>query len=48
MGFVTIVSGIASTGEAYGLKTLDAALVLYWISVGTSKTPRLSFARRQH
>lgn len=34
MGLVTIVSGIAATGEEYGLKTLDAALVLYWITVG--------------
>lgn len=37
MGLVTIVSGIAATGEEYGLKTLDAALVLYWITVGESK-----------
>lgn len=36
MGFVTIVSGIAATGHEYGLNTLDAALVLYWISVGAS------------
>ena len=38
MGLVTIVSGIAATGEEYGLKTLDAALVLYWITVGESKS----------
>ncbi|GAA6008114.1 hypothetical protein JCM10207_007034 [Rhodosporidiobolus poonsookiae] len=36
MGFVTIVSGIASTGHEYGLATLDAALVLYWITVALS------------
>lgn len=35
MGLITIVSGIAATGEEYGLKTLDTALVLYWITVGT-------------
>ncbi|GAA5827952.1 hypothetical protein JCM11251_005663 [Rhodosporidiobolus azoricus] len=36
MGFVTIISGIASTGDAYGLNTLDTALVLYWISTAMS------------
>ncbi|GAA6041597.1 hypothetical protein JCM8097_007761 [Rhodosporidiobolus ruineniae] len=36
MGFVTIISGIAASGHEYGLNTLDAALVLYWISVGMS------------
>lgn len=36
MGLITIVSGIASTGEEYGLKTLNAALVLYWFTVGKS------------
>jgi tellurite resistance protein TehA-like permease len=36
MGLVTIVSGIASTGHEYGLNTLDAALVLYWVTVGAS------------
>ncbi|GAA5914034.1 hypothetical protein JCM6882_001830, partial [Rhodosporidiobolus microsporus] len=36
MGFVTIVSGIAATGHENGLNTLDAALVLYWISVAMS------------
>ncbi|GAA5923497.1 uncharacterized protein JCM15063_003665 [Sporobolomyces koalae] len=36
MGFVTIVSGIALTGYEYGLKTLDTALVLWWIALALS------------
>ncbi|GAA5961255.1 hypothetical protein JCM3765_002886 [Sporobolomyces pararoseus] len=36
MGLVTIVSGIALTGHEYGLKTLDTAIVLWWISLALS------------
>ncbi|BGP36173.1 Plasma membrane sulfite pump involved in sulfite metabolism [Rhodotorula kratochvilovae] len=53
MGFVTIVSGLASTGHEYGLNTLDTALVLYWISVGMSiltafGVPFVMFTQHQH
>ncbi|GAA5856917.1 hypothetical protein JCM9279_003594 [Rhodotorula babjevae] len=53
MGFVTIVSGIAATGHEYGLNTLDAALVLYWISVAMSiltafGVPFIMFTQHQH
>lgn len=53
MGLVTIVSGIAATGEEYGLKTLDAALVLYWITVGLScltafGVPFIMFTQHKH
>lgn len=34
MGLVTIISGIARTGEEYGLATLDASIVLWWIALG--------------
>lgn len=36
MGFVTIISGIARTGTEYGIeKAMDAALVMWWIALGT-------------
>ncbi|BGP55941.1 Plasma membrane sulfite pump involved in sulfite metabolism [Rhodotorula sphaerocarpa] len=53
MGLITIVSGIALTGEEYGLKTLDAALVLYWITVALScltafGVPFVMFTQHKH
>ncbi|POY72038.1 hypothetical protein BMF94_4908 [Rhodotorula taiwanensis] len=53
MGLITIVSGIASTGEEYGLKTLNAALVLYWFTVGLScmtafGVPFIMFTQHKH
>ncbi|BGO88458.1 Plasma membrane sulfite pump involved in sulfite metabolism [Rhodotorula toruloides] len=53
MGFVTIISGIAATGHEYGLPTLDAALVLYWSSVGMSMLtafgiPFVMFTQHKH
>ncbi|GAA5991338.1 hypothetical protein JCM10908_003264 [Rhodotorula pacifica] len=53
MGLITIVSGIASTGEEYGLKTLDASLVLFWISVALScltafGVPFIMFTQHKH
>ncbi|GAA5869993.1 hypothetical protein JCM3774_004332 [Rhodotorula dairenensis] len=53
MGLITIVSGIAATGEEYGLKTLDTALVLYWITVGLScltafGVPFIMFTQHKH
>ncbi|BGP12174.1 Plasma membrane sulfite pump involved in sulfite metabolism [Rhodosporidiobolus nylandii] len=53
MGFVTIISGIASTGHEYGLNTLDAALVLYWISTALSiltafGVPYFMFTQQAH
>jgi tellurite resistance protein TehA-like permease len=41
MGFVTIISGIAKTGAEYNIeKSLDVALVLWWIALGTSPFQR--------
>ncbi|GAA5848361.1 hypothetical protein JCM3766R1_002320 [Sporobolomyces carnicolor] len=34
MGLVTIVTGIALTGHEYGINSLNAALVLWWIALG--------------
>ncbi|GAA5974420.1 hypothetical protein JCM11641_005272 [Rhodosporidiobolus odoratus] len=53
MGFVTIISGIAQTGHEYGLDTLDAALVLYWISTALSiltafGVPYFMFTKQTH
>ncbi|KAM0791661.1 hypothetical protein ACM66B_006097 [Microbotryomycetes sp. NB124-2] len=53
MGLVTITSGIARTGAEYGLDTLGAALVLWWITLVMSVftafvVPFIMFTKHNH
>ncbi|GAA5897798.1 hypothetical protein JCM5296_006077 [Sporobolomyces johnsonii] len=53
MGFITLVSNTASIGHEYGLATLDACLVLWWIALAMSiltsfGVPYVMFTKHNH